>query len=114
MSKFLRSAVIPASVLVLVACASGRVIPKENGEYVAIGTSHSEAGAIDVAVDEGKATCKKQGKHFVMVSQNGQYRGMDKNARGVVDAVGVFTGQPTWGATRNHDDNKVEIVFKCK
>ena len=74
------------AVLLLVACASARVIPKDNGEYVAIGRSHSEAGATDAAIDEGQNTCKKLGKSFVMVNEKSQYR----------------------------DDNRVEITFKCK
>jgi hypothetical protein len=102
--------------LVLVGCASTRILPKDDGTYLIVANSASESRAYDAALDDAKEHCEKQGRQFTMIAQKAKYNGMDKTAKGIVNVFGAVTGNhaETYSATHSHDDNRVQIHFRCR
>lgn len=110
-----------SSLICLAACASTRIIPKEDGSYLMVATSHSDGAAYDAALEKANEHCAKMGKQFAMVDTNSKYQGVDKTAKAVVGAVGQIIrpnntpqyGHPT-ATDSTADDYKVEMNFRCK
>jgi len=101
--------------MLISSCASTRILPKDDGTYLVVGNSESESRAFDAALDDAKDLCQKRGRRFRMIHQKAEYKGMDKTAKGVVNALGMVTGNgsDSYYATHSHDDNRVEIHFRC-
>lgn len=120
MKKNIAVTLLGCGVLFLTGCATNTTIfPSEGGVYQAISTSSSGNDALKESIKEAKKTCEKQGKSFVVVSQQSSYHGVDRDLKKVANLAsdaaffssGVFV--PT-GALSANDDYKVTTIFKCK
>ena len=108
---WLRLAMVSATVG---GCCSAQVqlLEKEGPTNLLIATSSEEGCAYEKAKDKGKEFCGKRHKHFVVVKDTAEYRGMDRNTKGVIRGVSAVLGTPN--TTDTSDDYKVRIEFKCK
>lgn len=107
---------IPSGLLMLVlgGCCSAQVqiLPKDGANALAVSTSSSETCAYEKAQEKAKEYCTKRRKTFTLVKDEAEYRGMDKNAKGVMRGVGMATGH--YMDMDAADDYRVRLQFKCR
>ena len=91
--------------------AKVNVMRQEGGKVLAVSSSNTEAIAYDGAKVRAEEFCFKQGKDFLVVTEESAYQGADKNMKGAMGAVGGILGKNT--KSDSLDDYKVKVVFKC-
>lgn len=119
MTMIIKSAVLAAMGITLVACATpmhSSIMPKGQDEYDLVSTHAREDQAYKFAEADANKYCKDQKKTFVAVSHKSEYQGVskeDKQNFGYTDvAMAVVTGRVTKGD--RSDDYKVMMHFKCQ
>lgn len=115
MKKKARLAFPILAALTLAACSHTKIVAMEDGSYLALSHSASEHRAYDSALDDAKDECHSKGRKFALISQKSQYQGMDRTAKGVLNAVAFATHKydATYG-TSSSDDYRVELHFRCQ
>ncbi len=105
------------SLMLVVSCSTvtTRVFPHDDGTHLMVATAVSDSEAMDGALDKSKEFCASQGKQMKVLSQKSSYHGMDKNAQGAINTLGMMTNHyEVYGATHNADDHKIEMTFRCR
>jgi protein involved in ribonucleotide reduction len=106
-----------AIALLVISCATTRIMPHADGSYIMVANSASEGYAYDAAIKDAEKFCEKKGKKFAVLSQDSRYQGMDKNAKAIIGVIGAVNpnNQNNYSnSTSSQDDYKVEIKFQCK
>ena len=94
-------------------CCTAQVslLEKDGPTDLIVATSSEESCAYEKARDKGKEFCAKKRKRFVVVKDQSEYRGMDRNTKGVMRGVSAVLGTPNGDSP---DDYRIRIEFKCK
>ena len=122
MKKNIAVSLLGSGMLMITGCgtmANTTIFPNEGGVYQAVSMSSSGNAALKDSIKKASDTCQKQGKSFVVVSQQTSYEGVDPNLKKMAhlasDAAFFSSGAfvPT-GALSSNEDYKVTTVFKCQ
>jgi hypothetical protein len=121
--KLVYLGLIVCGVSTLVGCATPNtlhttVIP-EQGHYTVIATAIDESSARDGAVQKATETCNEQGKELIVTKNDTKYQGSGKKLEQLTqmaNSVSFQSGGPSlgMGSTRQTNDYKTTMVFKCQ
>ena len=106
----MKSLLLIPFLLVTTACASGIVIPKENGIYETVSEDAEKEETIKRVIRSAKNTCKDLGLTHVIQDMETTFHGKIIPNEKASNIVMRYTG----GAAVTNQDYKTIATFKCK
>jgi hypothetical protein len=91
--------------------ANAKILPKGKNTALIISSSSDEDCCYEKANEKAAEYCKRQGKSYIVVNDESNYKGMDKTAKGVLEGAGAVMGSPVY--LSRSDDYRVRMTIKC-
>jgi len=92
------------------------VIPQQN-HYTIVATASSGSTAREGAVKKATQTCTAQGKRLVVIKRRTIYQGTGKELgeiTQIASQASFQSGGPAFGSTKQADDYKTTMTFRCR
>lgn len=106
-------------VLLFAGCATnpGTVIPREGGEFHAIGKSAEKDTALESALKAAENCCRDRGKFYIVTKQEISYEGTvseeTRKTSEMVAGVAALTGNYI-PSLAGEEDYRATVVFRCE
>ncbi|MDA9951758.1 hypothetical protein N9D31_04180 [Oligoflexaceae bacterium] len=91
--------------------ANTQVLPHGSKRATVISSSSEENCAYKEAKEKASKYCSRTGRRAVFIKDKSEYRGMNRDTRGVIEGAGAIMGKSIY--LGSSDDYKVRLKIKC-
>lgn len=86
----------------------------DKGQLEILSSSYREDWALQLAVNQGNATCKESGKTFAVINRQAQYKGVNQELKTAINLANTMTSGKVPYARSSSHDWQVSVLGECR